>query len=102
VQYPHTDASHRRLHLHSALIWNGVNGGGGRPSSAGCGRGEGFRRGRVAGRVVMDRWRVGGARRGVYVFKRISKEIGKPADDRRGSNGSGAYPVGYPRAACER
>lgn len=38
----------------------------------------------------MDRWRVGGARRGVYVFKRISKEIGKPADDHRGSNGSGA------------
>jgi len=38
----------------------------------------------------MDRWRVGGARRGVYVFKRISKEIGKPADDRRGSDGSGA------------
>jgi len=43
----------------------------------------------------VDRWRVGGvsrvggARRGVYVFKRIFKEIGKPADDR-----CGGYPAG--------
>lgn len=48
----------------------------------------------------MNRWwvggvsRVGGARRGVYVFKRISKEIGKPADDR----GGGGFPAGEPRA----